>query len=139
MKLDCTVFENAIHSLEKSRAYTLSDLAKGDKDLYEQFRAASIQSFEFTYELTLKMLRRQLDQIAANPQELREMSFMDFIRTAHEAGLVREALSFKIYRELRNTTSHTYDHKKAEQVLAKVDAFLSEARFVLSEIKKRNT
>lgn len=42
MRLDYTALENSTHNFEKSRAYSLSDMAKTNKDLYEQFRAATI-------------------------------------------------------------------------------------------------
>ena len=138
MKLDYSAFEKTIEQLEKSLRFLHSDMAKKNKDLYEQFRAAAIQAFEYTYELALKMLRRQLDQILANPAELREMAFMDFVRTAHEAGLVREVPVFKIYREKRNITAHTYDAEKAEGILSILDSFLKDARYILGELKKRN-
>ncbi|MBI2094699.1 MAG: nucleotidyltransferase substrate binding protein [Candidatus Omnitrophica bacterium] len=139
MKIDYSAFEKAIDQLEKSRGFLRSEMAAGNKDLYEQFRAASIKAFEYTYELALKMIRRQLDQIAINPEELREMAFMDFIRTAHEAGLVREVPAFKVYREKRNITAHTYDADKAEEILPVLDPFLRDARYILGELKKRNS
>jgi hypothetical protein len=67
-----------------------SNAARGDAELRRQFRAATIQAFEFTYELAMKMIRRQLAEIIPNPAELPQMPFMDFIRTAADAGLVRE-------------------------------------------------
>lgn len=138
MKLNYSALEKAIEQLEKSRTFLRSDMARGNKDLYEQFRAAAIQAFEYTYELALKMIRRQLDQIVANPAELREMAFMDFIRTAYEAGLVRDVPAFKIYREKRNITAHTYDAAKAEEILGVLDAFLKDVQHVLEELKRRN-
>ena len=138
MKIDFTALELAIKQLEKSRAFLHSEMGRTNKDLYEQFRAATIQAFEYTYELVLKMIRRQLEQIAANPSELREMVFMDFIRTAWEAGLVRDVPAFKIYREKRNITAHTYDAEKAEDIISVADPFLRDTHFVLQEFKKRN-
>jgi len=138
MKLDYSAFEKAIKQLEKSREFLHSKIARKNKDLYEQFRTASIKAFEYTYELALKMVRRQLEQITLNPEELREMVFMDFIRTAYEAGLVREVPIFKTYREKRNVTSHTYDAQKAELILSILDPFLCDARYILDELKKRN-
>lgn len=139
MKIDCSALEKAIEQLEKSKGFLRSEMARKNKDLYEQFRAAAIQAFEYTYELALKMIRRQLDQIVANPQELREMVFMDFIRTAHEAGLVRDVPAFKIYREKRNITTHTYDAGKAEDILSVLEPFLRDVRYVLENVKKRNS
>jgi nucleotidyltransferase substrate binding protein (TIGR01987 family) len=138
MKIDFSPFEKAISQLEKSVSFLNSEMAAENTDLHEQFRAAVIQAFEYTYELAVKMIRRQLEQIVANPAELREMNFMELIRTAHEAGLVREVPPFKIYREKRNITSHTYDADTAEEILTVVNDFSGDMRFVLEELRRRN-
>ncbi len=138
MKLDTSAFEKALSQLEKSLNYLHSDLALQDPGLREQFRAATIQTFEFSYELGTKMLRRQLEQIAANPAEIREMVFMDMIRTGAEAGLVQHVPNYRVYREKRNMTSHTYDEDKAQEVLAVLGDFLQEMYFLRDELKRRN-
>lgn len=138
MKLDTSAFEKALSQLEKSLNYLHSDLALQDPGLREQFRAATIQTFEFSYELGTKMLRRQLEQIAANPAEIREMVFMDMIRTGAEAGLVQQVPNYRVYREKRNMTSHTYDEDKAQEVLAVLGDFLQEMYFLRDELKRRN-
>jgi len=136
--LDTSTFERALAQLEKSYDYLHSDRAREDSDLREQFRAAAIQAFEYTYELAVKMIRRQLGQIVANPAELREMAFLDLMRTAVDAGLIREAPPFRVYREMRNMTSHTYDSERAEEVVAVIDDFMHDLRFLLEELRKRN-
>lgn len=138
MILDYSSFEKALAQLEKSLEYLNSEASRKDKELRRQFRGATIQAFEYTYELAIKMIRRQLVQIAANPAELDQMDFMDLMRTAAEARLVREAPPFKVYREKRNLTSHTYEEEDAEEVVSILDAFLQDIRFTLKELKRRN-
>jgi len=84
--LDYSPLEKALAQLEKSLGYLHSEAARTDSDLHQTFRAATIKAFEFTYDIGLKMLRRQLEEIILNPAELREMPFMDFVRTAADAG-----------------------------------------------------
>jgi nucleotidyltransferase substrate binding protein (TIGR01987 family) len=136
--LDISPFENALAQLEKSLAYLHSDAARTDPELRKQFRAATIQGFEFTYEVAVKMIRRQLAAILPNPGSVNEMAFMDFIRAAADAGLVREVPPFRVYREKRNITSHSYNEERAEEVVAGLESFASDMRFVLSELKRRN-
>ena len=138
MKLDYSALEDAVAQLQRSFDYLHGDLARTDSGLREQFRAATIQVFEFTYELAVKMIQRQLAQIAANPNALREMDFADRMRDAADAGIVREALPFIRYRELRNKTSHTYDADRAEETVLVTDEFLRDMRFLLRELQKRN-
>ena len=138
MVIDYSAFEKALTQLEKSIRFLNSEASRNDAELREQFRAAVIQAFEYTYELAIKMIRRQLEQIVATPAELREMAFMDLIRTAAEAGLVREVPPFKVYREMRNITSHVYDEDKAEEILSIMDSFIQNTYFLLGELKRRN-
>lgn len=138
MKLDVSPLEKALNRLEKSMNYLRSDLARNDPNLYEQFRNSAIQCFEFTYELTYKMLQRQLSQIVKAPDELKQMTFPEFIRTAADAGLITDVKRFLHYRTARNLTSHTYDEKKAEQVIFVLDEFKQDVQSILSELQKRN-
>ena len=139
MKLDYSSLEDAVAQLQRSFDYLHSDLARTDFGLREQFRGATIQAFEFTYELGIKMVERQLAQITANPGALREMNFADRMRDAADAGIVREAPPYIRYRELRNKTSHTYDSDWAEQTVLAIDDFLHDMRFLLKELQKRNS
>ena len=138
MKLDYSSLENAVSQLRKSFDYVHSDLAKNDSGLRDQFRAATVQAFEFSYELAIKMVRRQLARIAANPDALRALDFADVMREAADARIIRDALSFMRYRELRNMTSHTYNAAQAEATVAAVNDFLSDMAFLLKELEKRN-
>jgi nucleotidyltransferase substrate binding protein (TIGR01987 family) len=138
MKLDLTAYEKAVSRLEESLKYFNSELSKNDEGLKAQFRGASIQAFEYTYGLCVKMIKRQLEQITAEPSELDEMAFMDMMRSAAEAGLIRDPIKFKNYRDKRNLTSHTYDEEKAKEIMDVLDGFLQDVRFTLDELKRRN-
>ena len=109
MKLDYSSLERAVAQLQKSFDYFHSDLARKDAGLREQFRAATIQAFEFSYELAIRMIRRQLAQIVANPDELQQIDFADLMRDAADARIVRDVPAYLRYREMRNKTSHTYN------------------------------
>jgi nucleotidyltransferase substrate binding protein (TIGR01987 family) len=138
MRLDCSALEGAVKQLETSLRYLDSEASRDDPELRKQFRAATIQAFEFTYELGTKMIRRQLEQIVLNPAELHGIAFMDLMRKAADAGLVREVRAFKGFREMRNLTSHVYDDAKAEAVLAVTGPFLEAMRFLVGELRRRN-
>ena len=74
------------------------------------FEPPLIQAFEFTYELSFKMVKRHLEQVSSNPAELDEMSFKAIMREAFRRGLVQSEVSiWDQYRTLRGTTSHTYN------------------------------
>jgi nucleotidyltransferase substrate binding protein (TIGR01987 family) len=137
MPLDLSSLYRAVEALEKSLRFLGSELAR-DPELREQFRAASIQAFEFTHELTFRFLKRSLEQILAEPAAVDQMSYMEVVRSAAEAGLLSDVARFRDYREKRNITSHTYDAARAEQIAAVLPAFAADARHLLRELERRN-
>ena len=137
MKLDFSPLEKAILQLEKSLRFFHSELAE-DIDLREQFRNATIQAFEFTFELACKMIKRQLTEIVVNPTQLNEMYFRDLMRLAADAGIIRDVSAYMRYRQARNDTSHAYDDKKADRTAAIAGEFVSDARILLKDLEKSN-
>ena len=139
MRLDLTPLDAAIAQLEEALEYHDSDLAARDPALKLHLRAAAIQAFEFTYELSFKMVTRHLEQVSANPAQFDKMSFSAIMREAFGRGLVQSELAvWKFYRMLRGTTSHTYDASKAQTVFESVPGFLREARFLRDQLQQRN-
>ncbi|MCF7969796.1 MAG: nucleotidyltransferase substrate binding protein [Methylococcaceae bacterium] len=139
MSLDFSAFANAISQLEKSLDYATSPLAKNDPGLFEQLRNSVIQCFEFTYELSHKMLKRFLEQTAASTEDVNSHSFQDLIRTGNEKGLLRsDWLVWRTYRQARNNSSHTYDADKAEQVYQIAADFLLEAKHLHQQLITRS-
>ncbi len=137
MLLDLSSLRDALAALHASLRYLESDLA-ADPGLKDQFRAASIQAFEFTYELAFKFMKRQLEQIAPVPSAVDEMTFMQVVRAAAEAGLVTDVSRFHAYREARNMTSHSYDREKAQRIVAELPRFATDVAHVLAQLEARN-
>jgi nucleotidyltransferase substrate binding protein (TIGR01987 family) len=132
MKLDTTSLGNAVRRLREG-------LARCEREpTDEQIRDGLIQRFEFTYELSHKMLRRYLKETVASPDEIERMPFADLIRTANAQGLLRgDWPAWRRFREMRARTSHTYDAKVASQVAAAIPDFLEEAEHLCAELQRR--
>lgn len=132
MVLDYSALTNAIARLGEGLARYHRDTADA------QIRDGLIQRFEFTYDLSHKMLRRALEEAAANPAEIDRMSFPTLIRTGVEQGLIAgDWATWRDFREMRNITSHTYDEAKALQVAAAIPSFLAEARALIERLQGR--
>lgn len=138
MSLDFSSLENAISQLEKSLKYAISPMAQEDDDLFEQLRNSVIQCFEFTYELSHKMLKRYLEETAASPEEIDLSTFQNLIRTGNEKGLLRSDWSrWRMYRQARTDSSHTYSEDKAEAVYKIAPDFLDEAKYLYQQLMAR--
>ncbi len=138
MPLDLSSLREALTALNTSLRYLESELA-ANPELKDQFRAASIQAFEFTYELAFKFMKRQLEQILPVPAAIDELTFMQVVRAAAEAGLVTDVSRFHGYREARNITSHSYDRAKAQRIVAELPQFAADVTHLLAQLEARNS
>jgi nucleotidyltransferase substrate binding protein (TIGR01987 family) len=132
MSLDITSLGNAVRRLREG----LERHKREPTD--EQIRDGLIQRFEFTYELTHKMLKRYLKETAASPDEIDRMPFADLVRSGNAQGLLRDDWpAWRRFREMRARTSHTYDAKVASQVASAIPGFLEEAEHFYAELQRR--
>ena len=139
LPLDLSSLKQAISQLEEALEIYDSELTMAEPRLKRHMRAAVIQAFEFTYELSFKMIKRYLELASANPVEVDDMSFNDVIREASKQSLVQaELVVWREYRRNRGTTSHTYDEQKAQEVLNSAPDFLAESRYLLIQLEKKN-
>lgn len=128
-----------IRSLEKAIDRLAEGLARYQRDTTDtQIRDGLIQRFEFTYEISHKMLKRYLEATSASPDQYDAMPFADLIRSGNEQGLLlSDWPRWRTYREMRATTSHTYDEAVALAVVAGIPDFLKEAVFLRDQLRAR--
>lgn len=101
-------------------------------------RDAVIQRFEFTYELSIKMLRRYLRIVAISEDEVNDLTFRDLIRRASELKLIPgDVAAWVGFRQARTDTVHTYNESRAIEVAGATTKFAAEARALLSALKER--
>ncbi len=138
LKLDA--LEDAFYSLEET-IKQLSDLAWFNQQKWivqDTLIAGTIQKFEFVYELSLKMMKRQLQQEAINNDDVGGYGFKDILREALRLGLINDMSKWVEYRDMRNITSHTYDQQKADAVYSRLSDFLEQSRFLVEQLRQRN-
>ena len=131
--LNTTPLANAVSRLAEGLVRYQSDVTD------TQIRDGLVQRFEFTYQISHKLLKRYLESASANPEQFDVMPFSDLIRSANEQGLLQgDWPRWRAYREMRSKTSHTYDEATATEVVRGIPAFLEEARFLLGQLQERS-
>ena len=101
-------------------------------------RSGLIQTFEYTFELSHKMIRRYLSATEPSPDTVAELTFEGLIRRADELHLVASPVSiWKDFRQARTETSHTYNEDKAVRVVARIPAFAQEVSHLLEQLQQR--
>ena len=130
--IDLTSFEKALASL-----FEVIKIYNCDKtDLIT--RDSMIQRFEYTYSISLKMIKRYLAGGAFVFENIDGMTFNEMIRQANKMGILRSNLEkWDIYRQKRNLTSHTYDEKIAQDVVSIIEDFALEAKHLLEKLKEK--
>ena len=132
MTLQIVSLENAVKSLkiacdefEKTQSVFVKD--------------ACIQRFEYTYELSDKLLKRQLEAMSSSAEIIDTMSFQQRIRHGAETGLLLNSWDvWKKYRDARNATSHAYNEEKANEIFEIIPDFYQEAKYLLEQLAKHN-
>lgn len=98
-----------------------------------------IQRYEFTYEISHKILKRHIEMISANLEILDAMPFADLIRTGNELSLLKsDWTAWKVFREMRAKTSHTYDEDIALTVVQIIPLFIQEIQFLVRQLEIRH-
>ena len=131
MQLELAPFRNALISLERGLVRRRTNLAD------EEVRDACIQRFEYCFELSWKMLKRQIEIELGNTAEVDSYSKRALFRVAAERGLINSPEPWFVYLVQRNKTSHAYDARVAAEVAAVLEAFLLDARSVLTMLEGR--
>lgn len=96
-------------------------------------RDATIQRFEYTFELSWKTLRRYLAAEAG----VDSFNLKDLFRQAGRQGIIADVEAWFTYLKGRNLTSHTYNEKTAEETFRLAAAFLPDTEALLGELSKR--
>lgn len=118
----------SLTALQKATASLANALAQ---DYNEFTRDATIQRFEYTYELSWKTLKRYLSQYTGS----QEHNIKAIFREAAQQGLIADTQPWFVYHQARNLTSHTYHEATAEEAYQAAKAFLIDAQQLLKNLE----
>lgn len=124
----CKTFELAI------KVYAKNTLLENNPEKL-LLRDGIIQRFEFTYELSWKMLKRYLEEYGLEKADT--LNNRELFRIGWEQGLISEPEKWFHYMKMRNQTSHVYDEKKAVEVYTTALKFLPDAKYLLAKLKEK--
>lgn len=117
-----TPLKKALSALQEALALPKNDIT----------RDATIQRFEYTFELTWKLLKRHLAQEAG----IQEYSIKNLFRDAAKANLIENVEAWFAYLEARNLTSHTYNEKTANETYQAAKHFAVDANKLLQKLEE---
>ena len=139
MQLDLSSLRKAVESLE--RALKVADdeafTSRLTEDQRETIRAGVIQSFEFTYELCWKFMKRWL-AVNLGTVYVAGVNRRQLFRLSAEHRLLGDVDRWMEYHDARNETAHTYDENTAADVFETAHRFLADAQGLLQALGAHN-
>ena len=132
--IDLTALRKALAQLGEALSFWQAQAP--DSALKPHLRSAVIQSFEYSYELSVRMLRRVLIERSEAAGLIADLSFNDLLRKAADAGLIGNPALWRNWREMRNATNHAYDEAKAVAVASGAAGFSADAAALLAALEK---
>jgi nucleotidyltransferase substrate binding protein (TIGR01987 family) len=132
--LDLSSLEKACDALESGlMVYAKSALAEDDP-VKILLRDGVIQRYEFTYELSLDLLRRCLAQSGLGKADGLKAS--ELFRLGQEQDLISDTDKWFYYLTMREQTSQAYDKVKAAAVFAAAREFMPDSQYLLRRLRK---
>jgi len=129
MKHEQPAKEISLVPLKKALS-SVSEIVKETKT--KIIRDASIQRFEYTFELSWKILKRYLE----NHHNVIEPNIKNIFREAGKLGLIDSVEDWFEFLRCRNLTSHTYHEETAEEVYSIVVRFESAVSRLIQRLEK---
>lgn len=120
-ELILTPLAKALQSLQRALKQPLNDIV----------RDATIQRFEFTFELSWKVLKRYFELNS----RLSDYSLKNIFREAGKQKLISSVENWFGYLEARNLTSHTYNEQTADEVYQAAQKFAVDAAELIKKLE----
>ena len=131
-RLDTSVLEQAVGQLDAALAEHAAEPQR------RAFRDSVIMHYLFTYELVVQAIKRYIELESMKSGEAGDLTLQKLIRRADDLGMVRIGWpEFVKFREARNVIAHTYNERRALEVLGVAREFAGEARMLLDKLKRR--
>ena len=133
--LDLSSLKKACEALDLAlKVYDKSTLLEDSPEKI-LLRDGVIQRFEFTYELSWKMLKRYLDEYSLEKAD--SLNNRELFRIGWEQRLIADPEKWFHYLKMRNQTSHVYDKDKDEEVFAATRDFFQDAQYLLQRLSEK--
>lgn len=134
MALDLSSLQKAIASLEEAVVFSKKP---ADKISFGIVRDSVIQRFEYTYELSWKLLQRWI-QLNISPEDAEPRTKKDLFRLSAKKHMITDPQAWFLFAEARNEVAHTYNEKNAQHVYDVALKFLPAAKSLYLELEQHN-
>jgi nucleotidyltransferase substrate binding protein (TIGR01987 family) len=126
-----TKINSQIEDLKKAKSRLSEAISQQKTDIT---RDATIQRFEYTFELSWKIISGILKEKGTSFYGMKSL-----FRDAGRMGIIDNVEEWFEYLEARNLTTHTYDEVIAEQVYSTAQKFSNNLDTIIAQLEKAMT
>ncbi len=138
MFLDLSSLKEAIIALNEALDFSHDPLMETlSRPQRNTVQAGVIQSFEFTYELAWKFMKRWLEHNLGSTY-VDGVTRKQLFRLAAEHHLIDDVEAWFEYHNARNKTSHTYNHVTALEIYDITHGFLDDVQLLQKNLEEKN-
>jgi nucleotidyltransferase substrate binding protein (TIGR01987 family) len=101
----------------------------------EIVRDATVQRFEYTFELAWKMIKRFLKDVYNQDDDI----FVEMLKKAAKVELIDSPEIWQNFRQIRNYTSHNYSESAADASYQQALVFATFARKLANKLEEINS
>lgn len=132
MEIDITNLKSAFQTL-KSSMKTLEE--NKTCDFVDMLEDSCIKRFEYTLEISRKIMKRVLKKIYGKSEE--ELTVNNTFRFMQGYKFIPNWESWKNYYEKRNNTAHEYNLEKSRALIKIIPDFIEDTDILINNIERK--
>ena len=107
--------------------------AEPNKKIKDYIKDSCIKRFEYTYETSKKIMNKFLKKEYDKTEK--DLTINNIFREMYGLDLIRDFESWADYREKRNFTSHEYNEKYTDSIIAVIPDFISDVEYLINRLE----
>ncbi len=107
--------------------------AEPNKKIKDYIKDSCIKRFEYTYETSKKIMNKFLKKEYDKSEK--DLTINNIFREMYGLDLIKNFENWADYREKRNFTSHEYNEKYTDSIIAVIPDFISDVEYLINRLE----
>ena len=99
----------------------------------DYIKDSCIKRFEYTYETSKKIMNKFLKKEYDKSEK--DLTINNIFREMYGLDLIKNFENWADYREKRNFTSHEYNEKYTDSIIAVIPDFISDVEYLINQLE----
>ena len=107
--------------------------AEPNKKIKDYIKDSCIKRYEYTYETSKKIMNKFLKKEYDKSEK--DLTINNIFREMYGLDLIKNFENWADYREKRNFTSHEYNEKYTDSIIAVIPDFISDVEYLINRLE----